>query len=98
MGTNIAELRVYIREKPTDEVCRAEACEGVGLGVAMNVGIIASVNTPRDVFRKAWISRRLLILVTAGTCTSDALNVSWWEEGCIRSTTWSQKLQAHFLT
>lgn len=34
----------------------------------------ANVNTPRDVFRKARISRRLLILVIAGTCTSDALN------------------------
>lgn len=34
----------------------------------------ASVNTPRDVFRKARISRRLLILVIAGTCTSGALN------------------------
>lgn len=36
----------------------------------------ASVNTPRDVFRKARISRRLLILVIAGTYTSGALNVS----------------------
>lgn len=36
----------------------------------------ACVNTPRDVFRKAWISRRLLILVIAGTYTPGALNVS----------------------
>lgn len=40
----------------------------------------ASVNMPCDVFREAWISRRLLILVTADTCTLDALNVGLREE------------------
>lgn len=35
----------------------------------------ANVNTTADVFRKARISRRLLILVIAATYTPDALNV-----------------------
>lgn len=35
----------------------------------------ANVNTAADVFRKAQISRRLLILVIAATYTPDALNV-----------------------
>lgn len=41
-----------------------------------------SVNTSRDVFRKAWISRRLLILVIAGpyTRTSGTLKVSLKKE------------------
>lgn len=41
----------------------------------------ANVNTPRDVFRKARISRRLLILVIASTCTSGALNGGEFEGG-----------------
>lgn len=89
METNIAKLRVYIREKPTDEAC----CAGGGTrGVATGwpgrwasscryYSVNASVNTPCDVFRKARISRRLLILVIADTRTSDALNVGLREEG-----------------
>lgn len=95
MRTNIAELRVYIREKPTDEACRAEAHKGWSGGgyegrhhrTAINVN--TSVNTPRDVFHKAWISRCLLILVIVGTCSLDALNVvSWWRgvgERCLEA-------------
>jgi len=32
IGTNIAELRVYIREKPTDEARRAGVCRGAVRG------------------------------------------------------------------
>lgn len=43
METNIAELRVYIRENPTDEVCCAggwyEGGGGGGEGVTGKVGI-----------------------------------------------------------
>lgn len=87
METNIAELRVYIRERPTDEARRCAQggrIRGMAKGwperwassCARYYNVNASVNTPRDVFRKARISRRLLILVIAGTCTSGALNVS----------------------
>lgn len=93
METNIAELRVYIREKPTDEACCAggstRGWRGGGrerwASSCRYYSMNASVNTPRDVFRKAWISRRLLILVIADTCTLDALNVGSKEEGRLES-------------
>lgn len=95
METNIAELRVYIRERPTDEArCAQGAYKGMAKGwpgrwasSCRYYSVNASVNTPRDVFRKARISRRLLILVIAGTCTSGALNASSREEGKIETET-----------
>lgn len=100
METNIAELRVYIREKPTDEAC----CAGGGIRGGGTKGwpgrwasscryynVNASVNTPRDVFRKAWISRRLLILVIADTCTWDALNVGLREEERLKTDGWERE-------
>lgn len=95
METNIAELRVYIREKPTDEAC----CAGGGVkgwpgrwaSSCRYYNVNANVNTPRDVSHKAWISRRLLILVIADTCTGDALSVGLRVEGRLKIDSESER-------
>lgn len=71
LGTNITELRVYIRGRRMNASKKGWLVEASS---RYYYSVNANVNTAADVFRKARISPRLLILVIAATYTPDALN------------------------